>query len=441
MQKIVNATGTIDAAFWNAVEAFAWPVLWLLATPLFLARLGSEQFGLLMFVNAIAMLGGAVGLGIGPAVIKLVAAANGRGDALDAARTVRAALTVSLSIGFLLCGAVWLARTGVAQTLFHRLGTTADTSVLLMLGSITLALQQVDSVLGAGLKGLERFDLSALLDVIVRLGMIGGMLAAVWLSASVYAVVYVQQICIVSGSLLKRSVLQRQLAGQRLLPGFDMQRMRHLTDFGKWVWLQNIAGIVVFAADRLVVAAFFGAHILSAYSICQQGAQVIHTAVVACFQRLFPSIGSVQQSVGRAALRDIVVRSIKGNLLVALAIFSPTILMSDHILALWIGTEFANANQRLFQVFLAVNLLLAINVSSYFILLGLGRAKLVGIYTAVGAALSIALLLILTPVWGPVGAASARLPYVLIALLFIGKALQAADSQPAVARSVPQGRR
>lgn len=429
--------GAVDAAFWSAVEAFAWPVLFLLATPFFFGRLGGEQFGFLMLVNAVAMFGAVVGLGIAPAVVKFVSSAIGRGDATDANRTVRASISVAVSVGVLWCGMILLARHGISEGLFSRLGDPAHTATLVLLGSITVALQQLDAVFGAGLKGLERFDLSAVWDVVTRCIMMAGMLAAAWWWGTAPAVVQAQQAALICGCFLKRAALARQLGGVPLIPSLDLERVGQVIAFGKWVWMQNVSGIVVFAADRLVVASLFGAPTLSAYSICQQGAQVIHTTVSACFQRLLPRIGAAQPGPGQEQLRGIVARSIRANIIIAVAFFGPAVLMSGPVLSLWMGPEFAAANQRLFEIFLVINLLLAMNVSSYFILLGFGESKLVGIYTAIGAALSIVLLLALTPIWGPMWAAASRLPYVLIALLFIGKALTIAGARSRVAQPHP----
>src|SRR5262249_52098440 len=84
---------------WGVAEYVAYPACMLVATPLFLAALGADGYGLLLLAGSVTSLAGASGLGMGAATIRFVAQARGTGDVDGTARVVRHTLALSLLVG------------------------------------------------------------------------------------------------------------------------------------------------------------------------------------------------------------------------------------------------------------------------------------------------------------------------------------------------------
>jgi O-antigen/teichoic acid export membrane protein len=401
--------------FWSSLEAFTWPALWLLATPWFVDVLGHERFGLLMFVNAMAIVAAFSGLGLGASVLKHVAHQSGSGTSPEAADYVRAALTIGVCAGLALTALTVAASGSLAAHLFTRLGAVDDVAVLIVLGVVTVGIQQLDQVVASGLKGVERFDLSALVDFASKSSALGLMMVVAVRTGDVPKVVLAQQACFAIGAVAKAGLLGGLLGRTVFRLSVDRARIAEVFNFGKWVWLQSVSGVITFALDRLVVASLFGPAVLAAYTICHLAAQVMHNFVSACFQPVFPRISALAARGEGAAVRALVRRVLAANVALVVGICAGLLAFTNAILTLWMGREFAAEYESLFRIFIVANGLMGLNVAAYYTLLGLGESRVVATFSAVGGAASVLCLVLVAPL-GVLYAAAARGPYVIASL-------------------------
>jgi len=144
-----------------ATDAIA-AVITLLTTPMLLAALGTERFGVLGLASVLASQVTLLQLGIGPAATRRVAEWRGQGSAMGEAAAMRAALTLSL-LGAILGGAgAWL----LGRMAWHSLFEASPPVVAEAMRSIpTLAaVVAAQPIVGGGfsvLAGQERFSVVA----------------------------------------------------------------------------------------------------------------------------------------------------------------------------------------------------------------------------------------------------------------------------------------
>ena len=92
----------LKSGAWGVSENLAYPLLMLIATPIYLSLLGEVQYGQWMLVATFVSMGGLSGGGMGASATKDVSAHRGKNDLTSAKASVQAALFVSISISCLM---------------------------------------------------------------------------------------------------------------------------------------------------------------------------------------------------------------------------------------------------------------------------------------------------------------------------------------------------
>ncbi len=295
---------------WSTLDAVVGPFLSIAVSPALLHSLGSRGFGLWAFAVAIAGFGGVASLGVGVATTRYVAEDLASGHPQGAVETTRAALSVALGGGLLLMALCAVFAPLLAGTAFVRMGAVSEVSTALVLGVALLALQEIDGVFTGALRGAQRFDSAAQVELSMRVAWIGAVIGAAWYTRDAIATLVVSNALGLLKAVIRGCAAQRALNGHCMIPTRSIAPMQRLLRFGRWMWVQTLGGLMFSVVDRLVVGAVFGASDLARYSICMQLAQLVHGVQATALQPIFPWVTArlaSPQPVSAAMLKRIAV--------------------------------------------------------------------------------------------------------------------------------------
>lgn len=402
---------------WGIVEYFAYPAMMFAATPIFIYTLGMQQYGLWMLLLTFVGLGGLGGLGMGVATTKDVSAARGSGHLTELVNTIDAGLMVALlstaALATLLAGVGWF----VGPDMLQKMGTPYLVRLTVIVAAILMIIEQVDSVATGALRGLERFDLSAKVEAAAKLLVVLMTLFAAVFTGDIKTV-YAAAIVMTAVRLLIKLATVRALLGRFPRPSWDQTRMRSAFRFGKWMWLQALGAAFFATADRVIVGSLLGASSLAAYSVCLHFAQQVHSVPAAAAQFLFPTVS--RRIAGGEGFRDLAFRGSVIIALFAVAISLPSAIFSFEILEVWVGSDIAKANYDVLRILLLGFTVLALSNGPHFILLGLGRARLIAAVNIAAGLVAVAFASIAIPQFDLAGAAAARVCFgvVVCALIY-----------------------
>ncbi len=383
---------------WSSLDAVAGPFLSIAVSPLLLHSLGSHGFGLWAFAAAVAGLGGLASLGVGVATTKYVAEDLASDRPQAAIETTRAALSIVLSGGLLLIALSAALAPTLASTAFVRMGTVGEVCAALVLGIVLLATQEIDGVFTGALRGAQRFDFAAQVELAMRVTWVGAVIGVAWLTRDAIDTLMASGALTVLKAVVKGCAAQSALRGRCMIPTRATTPMLRLVRFGKWMWVQNLGGLLFSVVDRLVVGAIFGAADLARYSICMQLAQLVHGIQATALQPLFPWVATraaSPQSLSAAMLKRTAVVGGLACLVVPLGLVAVT----DTVLSLWIGTAFAQENSGICRILIAAYGLLAFNIPVHYLLLGLGAVRFLAAINFAAGTVSLLASLLLSP-WG-----------------------------------------
>ena len=168
--KILLQRREFSNSVWNVADVIILPFMMLLVTPYFIRKLGTDQYGIWMFVNSIIASIGIVNVGIGDAAIKFISKYRALGDKTGINRIINTGFSLVLGLALVIVVIGLVVSFLVGQ--FNIFNLTSENislaSAAIQLGSVVFALKQVEQLLISLFKGYERYDTGSGISIISK---------------------------------------------------------------------------------------------------------------------------------------------------------------------------------------------------------------------------------------------------------------------------------
>jgi O-antigen/teichoic acid export membrane protein len=414
-------------ALWSALDAAAGPASTLATLAALVRALSASDYGILVIALAASGLSMAVNPAIAATTTKFVSELSGQRN--SGGRTVAGVITVSL-IAVVLIDLVLLLGTAVfnqplSQWVFGAAVLRAQhVGQVLLLAVLSIGIQQIEAVLAAAIRGLERFRRQALIEMLSRTALTAVVVYVAWHTRSLEMILTAQCAVYLASTLVRAVALRRLLPDKRLFELSGRAEVSTLFRYGGWMWLTALAGAAYASADRIIVGRTLGAAAAGQYNIYVQVTQLIHFVPSSVFAFSFPAFsrlaaqgGTRSGDIARAYRKYFAVISTT-----ALGIAIIIMLAWPFLLRIFAGTGFDGARTGTAALLTLNFLLLACAVAPYYLLLALGYARAVSVISTLSMFAALVLMIVLIPRYGLVGAALARLAYGLVTLSFLERA-------------------
>lgn len=364
---------------WTFLELSLYPLLMILATPIFINYLGISEYGLWMLVNNITLAFYFTNPGLAETNIKYIAKYRADGDMPSIQNMVRYNFSIALILFIisLLIGYV-LSLSHFIQ-LFNHPTITGNEDHVLLLASVFSGLKFIELSILSVFKGFERFDISSrlglaskVLIVIVNLIVVvsGGDLLDVFLWSILILII---MLCIQTFRLYR---FNRQLISFPSLTLLVREKTKITDRF--WYWLQGSISLGGFLSDKLLVAALTDTITFGYYSIASMVAAQIHNVFLSFGGFAFPRV-----SFNLSANRDITPMYLGARALIFVpgAIFiALLILFGDLIFKLWLGNATYEASIIYIKQYLAFESVMLLIIVPYHFLNGSHLIRLNSIF-------------------------------------------------------------
>jgi len=324
----------------------------LVVSPILLAALGTDGFGLWALLWAITGSLGLVDLRLATAITPLAAKAWTRRDHVRLSNLARTGMgfysvlgLVEISIAYALVNVP-----GLVSWIPLPIRDEATTGFVLAVGAF--ALRGLSSVLIGLLNALQRFDLRSVITIVstvlrgVSLVTIalagGGVVALLW------AEVAIGLFQLIAAAVTVRLILP-DLAWLR--PP-DMASLRELALFGGKLQIAHAAHLVSFQADKLLLTFFLGLSSVAYYEMGSKAAGFSRTLPLLLISATLPVASSLDVLGDRERLWRLYIRGTGLLIVAATPILILACVGADAIMFAWAGIEAVEARQTL--VLLAV---------------------------------------------------------------------------------------
>lgn len=424
----------ISNATYGIADYISLPALMLCSAPFLLHHLGVEQYAIWVLASATVTSGFLLSAGFGDAALKYISTYRGNHDHAGTERIIRTLLGINLVLGITVATLLALF---IPPLVAHLPNVSASLQIsyqhALEIGCVLLVVKVVESVFICAQRAFERYDIAARFTIATRIVTIGAAVIIAALGRGTVAIMLSTLLVALISVVLQAFTVWRHLAIHSLLPSLHPASMKELFSFGAFSWLQGVVGLFTGQADRFLVGYLLGTHALAYYSICVQAAMPIHGIAAAGLQVLFPYLASRLRVLSNTALRQKFAAAFAANIALVAILAFPVIFGSRYILSYWLDPNFAAHASLTLSITACGFALLGLNVTGFYMLMAMGRIKLLVFVNTVGAAVMLVAITLLAPRFGIAGAAAGRLlfgPIVCIIYIPLRNALRIAQDAP-----------
>lgn len=405
-------------SFFSLGESIAIPLLYIIATPLLVAKLNLNQYGILMLSNSVSGVIGVLNFGTNDATVKYVSLYRGRNDETGIVNCIKSTFTINLVLSTVIITLGLILAPFLVNHVFKiNLEDTSTAILALQIGIFGFGLKTVTGVFNAAIRGFERYDITTKINITSATVMMVLSVIIAYLGYGVAAILLSNLMVIGLTLVFSVIIVKRFVNNFSLVPTINKSAIREVLNFGFFSWLQSVAAIIFSQADRLIIASLLGTTALSIYSIALQVAQQVHSLVGSSLAFLFPMISSQNEVNGGSNLKNIYKKALIFSVIFSIAIAAPLLIGSKLLLTLWMGADFAKQSYELVNLLIIAYFLLALSVVPYYMLLGIGEVRFASLTNIVSGLISLIAFFFFIPLWGMNGAAIGRFLYTPILAL------------------------
>lgn len=371
-------------------------VVLFIAYPVFISHLGLELFGIYTLATSLSGSLAFLGFGFFSATIKFVSHYISEKDYRSAGSVLITALFYYGVVG-IICGttvwslAPWLVLKFQVSPVFQE-----DGIWIFRLGGLQIIAVFLINVYLAFFKGLQKFDVSALIRSGLSIFSYGGGIlailifganardiAAITLSVNIIILIAASMLCVSTCNSLKIKID---------LDGLNCEMFKKMFGFGGMVAITALATIAFCQMQRYLVGYLMGASSVAIYVLAFSVASKAHALITAATEIIFPIASAIKDYY---YLRRIYIKMMFGSLFAGFVILLPLGLFTDFILKLWLNNpQLSEQVTPLLKIFALAYFFLCLSPAPYHLANGLGKPGLNTINIIARAILNMTILVI-----------------------------------------------
>ena len=399
-----TATKLLSGSVTRVASSVATALVSLLIMPFVICTLGDRMYGIWALVAAFIGYYGVLDLGLTQAITRYLARSLGSADPEECNRIFNTSLRI-----YLMLGGVVLLLTAVLAALAPLFCRTAEDAalfwkIILILG-ISLALQFPLRVFRGVLEAHLRFDLTAGLDLLTLALRTVLVIAIMLLGYRVVGLAWVTLLAGMPSIALSVYWTREELPFLTLDSKYwRIETAKTLFSYSAFSFIAQLAYIIRFRVDSVVVAAFVGLVAVTHYSIADRLTQYFIELVTALLG-VFPSVFSrLEGAQDFERLKRTFFFATK--LAVSITTFFAFGLLAwgKPFITRWMGARYADAYPVLVALTLGLTFFLWQTVSIS-LLYGTSRHRILAMFNSMEAAANLVLSLVLVRRYGMVGVA------------------------------------
>ncbi len=375
----------------------------LVLTPYLFRRLGTGGFGTWSVMLTLTTVFSMVEVGFAAGPTKFIAEHRATGDRREVETTLGAAVTTMGALGvgaFLVSAAIALLAAGLAAS-----GEgDAFRSGMLVLGAAYLIRFPLVAY-GALLTGYQRYDLYNVGQAVMIIGSALGAVLAVELGGGVLGVAIAYGGAFLAGGASYALLARRLDPELRLRPRrTDRAARRKLITFSSFTLLADSMILIGARLDTVVIAALRSAASAAPFAAASKLNSAVQSLTLPVMTLMLPMISELEARRQRGVIVQRMLLATRVSLQVTMPVALAIAFFSADIVDLWLGSGAPDVTATIMTV-LVIQALMLCAVPAQKVLIGTGRARLVGTINMAEGLLNLGISIALVSAYGAIGAA------------------------------------
>jgi len=348
-----------------------------IAYPVYLHFLGYEKYGVWLVLATVLSFAQLGNLGIGQAVMKLVAEEYGREDIKAVQRYITTALALLCVSGGFVLTLVLVFKSHILAA-FKLSDENARMALWLLpyIGILSIYVFIVQA-LNAVLSGLGRMDMANYIQSagrIVAVTIAGSLLYSgrgieSLLIGNVFSYILIHIASLIFIWRIARIHFLR-------IDNFNIQCCKKLLHFGGGVFAGSVVGMFLSPFNKLMLSRYAGVSSVPVYEIAYNGSMQVRGLFEVGLRALLPEISQISVNMTRSAkdrIAQINRRALKFIFLFGMPVYGILAIFSPLLLSLWLGNRYTEILPCVLRIMLVGTFLSLICVPAYYTLMGVGR--------------------------------------------------------------------
>lgn len=390
-----------------SLATFVFPAaLTIVVTPILVHYLGVDYYGIFVLSGVLMSFVALTNLGVAPALLKFVSEYAAKQQLSEINVLIGVSLLLSAVVG---CIGVLISFVVAFFFLSDLFDLTAEqqptAKFAFVLAGLTYLVSALLGVLASVPVGLQRFGVSAALKIGLHAPTALCTVLAAYLGFGLRGVMVVALAGHMVGLVVFTWVNRRLLPGFRPVLRWNSPVLLRLFSFSAFTFVANVAGVVLFQLDKILIGALDSVAGVTYYTIPGGLAQTIHAAVASLAVVALPLSSDLIARGDIARVRQLYVRATRFVVLFTVSVSIPLYVFSEKILLYWLGPTFADKSTAVLRILILTYGMLALTAIPYYLALGANKPWVPAVFSIFTAVLNVGLVLVLIPRFGIVGAA------------------------------------
>lgn len=373
--------------------------------PLLLHGIGPARTGLFLFSTTLTGYFIAIDNSVGSSVTRYVAEYRARQEPDKLAATIRGALTLMVGVGLLAAVILAILAATASDWLFGERSLRGLAEPTILVAAVTMIVYWPSQVGDAALTGLERYDLSASIQIatavvlLVAIAALAEAHASVILLTAVFGLVATSEGVIAAALAWRPLGVDRSWAKGRWLSG---EQLRTVFSFSAAAFAIGIAATLLTGFDRAIVGATVGAAAIVGYDLAQRPQSAVQSISGMAGLALISPVARIHATARYERIRQLVLVASLVSIAFAAPLAVLVIVLAHPFVIAWLGTRYGR-DAAYIDVFVSFWVVSCATVALSSALYGIGRLGVYARIVIVSALISLPLSIGLALAWGTVG--------------------------------------
>jgi len=400
-------------------------------SPFIVKHLGATAYGVWSLLVALVGYLGLLDFGVRGAVTRFIAQHHAVGDNKAASGIASGAVVL-----FGCAGGIAIAVASVvavySSTLFNIPPELADTAkTVLVISGFTVASTLIGAVFGGVLTGLERFDISAGIEILITTVRTIGVIVVLEDGHGLPALAYVHLITSLAYGVLAWFAVRRLYSNFRLDFRQPLrQPIKTILSFSAFLSAIHVLAMLIFYTDAVVIAVVLPISAVAVFAIAGNLVDYASKVAGALSKQITPRVSALK-SLGSVDVGEAVLLTARLATLACTPIAMTFFVRGESFISLWMGPEFGPSSGAVLEVLAFITWLGGARAVASSAIIGANRHRLLIPALAGEAVINLGLSIVLAHAIGVVGVAVGTvIPATIVTVVFVPVYLRMATGVP-----------
>jgi O-antigen/teichoic acid export membrane protein len=347
-----------------------------LVSPYVVRHLGDTGYGVWNIILSLTGYLGLLDLGVRGAVTRYIAKFHTQSDHNRSSNVASSAMVIFSAAGIVAILASLIFAGLVIQHMKIPAEYVGAGRIVLVLTGVSIAASLVNGVFGGVLVGLQRFDITNSIEILLNLVRAGAIVLVLYYGYGIVMLATVQLFFTLLRWLANVLLARRYYPELRIRWSQATQAgIKLIFSFSIFSFLLHVSSSLIYATDNIVIGAFLPISAVTYYVIAGNLLEYTRTLVSGVSQAMTPLASSIEAKQDQQRLQQIVLFSSRAGSMVVLPIALTFMARGGTFIGLWMGQEYKQLSGHVLWILSITLLFWAANSVTAGIMLGISKHK------------------------------------------------------------------